>query len=170
MNDKDPRQLRRSLLRLLAGVAFVVVIGLAAGYAFGRTDARRAAGLVVADFVADEPIGTATEGPAPTSGVRPQVDVACGVQDDPLSVAEQIAALRAGVIVVQYRDEGLSGEVAAWTADRNQVVAAFNADLDDPVVATAWGRRLRISHVNEQLLGAFVTAYAGTGPDDQACR
>jgi len=169
MNDEDPRRLRRSLLRLLAGVAAIVVIGLVAGYAFGRTDARRAAGLVVADFVADEPIGTATDGPAPTSGVRPLVDVACGVRDGSLSVEEQIAALRAGVIVVQYRDDGLTAEVAAWAAERDRVVAARNADLGDPVVATAWGRRLRISHVNEQLLGAFVTAFAGTGPDDQAC-
>lgn len=161
--------MKRSVLRLVGAIVAIVVIGLVAGYAFGRADARRAAALLVDDFVTDEPIGTATEGVAPSSGPDQTTPVVCGVQAEPLATAQQIAALRAGVTVVQYRDDTLAAEVAAWLDGRDGIVAAHNPDLDDTLVATAWGRRLRISNVNEQLLTAFATAYGGVGPDPLAC-
>lgn len=170
MNAQDePGRLGRSVLRLVAAVVAIVVIGLVAGYAFGRTDARRAAALVVGDFVVDEPIGTATEGAAPSSGPEQDAQPPCGIHDAPLTTEQQIAALRGGVVVVQYRDESAAPALRTWAAERGAVVVARNRDLDDGVVATAWGRRLRIGTVNEQLLSAFVTAYGGAGPDPQAC-
>lgn len=170
MNAQDEAgRLGRSVLRLVAAVVAIVVIALVAGYAFGRTDARRAAALVVGDFVVDEPIGTATEGPAPSSGPELDAQPPCGVHDAPLTTDQQIAALRGGAVVVQYRDDASSDALGAWAADRAGVVVAPNRDLDDGVVATVWGRRLRTGSVNEQLLSAFVTAYGESGPDPQAC-
>jgi hypothetical protein len=165
----DPGRLRRSVLRLAGALAAIVVIGLVAGYAFGRADARRAASLVVDEFVVDEPIGTATEGPAPSSGPEQTGPVPCGTRETSLAPGQQIAALRGGVVVVQYRDEGAIGPLAAWEDGRDGVVVAPNSDLDEAVVATAWGRRMRTTTVNEQLLSAFVTAFGGTGPDPRAC-
>jgi hypothetical protein len=63
-----------------------------------------------------------------------------------------------------------SSAVETWAADHGDaVLAAPNGELTDPLVATAWGRRLRLSTVNEQLLSAFVTAYGGQGPENGGC-
>ena len=52
----------------------------------------------------------------------------------------------------------------------DEVLVAPNPDIDASVVATAWGRRLRLDRADGSLLRAFVTAHAGIGPQVMACR
>ncbi len=159
----------RSARPLLWGLLAVVVVGLVAGVVFSRTDPRRAARVMLGDQVLTEPEGEATSGPAPSSGERAGGPT-CGVAGAPVPAQAQIDALAAGLVVVQYRDEGHAEAVSKALADRSTIVlVAPSPDLDAPVVATAWGRRLRLEEPNGQLLRAFVTAHAGIGPQVTDC-
>ncbi len=89
---------------------------------------------------------------------------------DPVTPDQQVDALAAGIVVVQYRSADDATELTEAVAGRpTEVLVAPNADLDAPVVATAWGRRLRLEGVEPALLQAFVTAHAGIGPRVTAC-
>lgn len=159
----------RSARPLLWGLLAVVVVGLVAGVVFSRTDPRRAARVLLGEQVHTEPEGEATSGPAPSSGER-AAGPTCGMTGAPVAAQAQIDALAAGLVVVQYRDEDHADEVSEVLADRSTIVlVAPNPDLDAPVVATAWGRRLRLEAPNGQLLRAFVTAHAGIGPQVADC-
>lgn len=169
MTDGE-RGLGRRMARLgVALVAVALVAGLA-GYLFGRTDPRRAAALVVRNFAQAEPVGTATEGAAPTSGSA-AADPRCGVTDERLPPESQIGTLRAGMVIVQYRTDEPAPSLLQWAGDHlRQVLVAPNEDLDSPIVATAWGRRMPLEEPNTELLTAFVTAYGGQGPDSASCQ
>jgi hypothetical protein len=170
--DADERVARRwldSARPLLWGALAVVVVGLVAGIVFSQADPRHAASLMLGSQVTTEPEGEATSGPAPTSG-RAVGTPTCGIQSRPVAASTQVAALRAGIVVVQYRDTADAEAVVEALASRSDdVLVAPNRDLTSPVVATAWGRRLRLPEVDGQLLRAFVTAHAGIGPAVTDC-
>ena len=160
--------LRESLRWFLLAIAGVTVLGLAAGYLFGRATPERAAGTLVDDFVITEAVGEPPgDAAAPTSG---EVTTApeCGVREEPLAPAVQIASLDAGITVIQYRSGELGREQEA-TLERMvetseaAAVLAPNPDLASPLAVTAWGRRMPLAEVNEQLLAAFLTAYGRSG-------
>lgn len=155
---------------VLWGTLAVVVVALVAGFLFSRTDPQRAAAILLGDQVLTEPEGEVTSGPAPTSG---QFDggPTCGVVTDPVAPEQQVDALAAGIVVVQYRSADDAEAVTGALASRpTEVLVAPNADIDAPVVATAWGRRLRLDQVDAPVLQAFVTAHAGIGPRVTACQ
>lgn len=157
----------RPFLWVLAGVA---VASLAAGLLFSQADPRGAARLLVEDAVVREPAGEATTGLAPTSGDE-DGPVACGVRDAPVPAAGQVAALAAGVVVVQHRDaDDADVLVAGLDVDSGAVLVAPNPALDARVVATAWEHRFTLDEVDLQRLRAFVTAYGVRGPEDGDCR
>lgn len=155
---------------MLWGALAVVVVGLVAGIVFSRTDPRRAAIVLLGDQVLTEPEGEATTGPSPSSGQR-ETEPSCGMVTDPVTAQRQIDALAAGIVVVQYRDPEHASEVTEALADRpTQVLVAPNPAVEAPVVATAWGRRLRLQAVDPARLRAFVTAHAGIGPNVVDCQ
>lgn len=168
------RALRRFGLFMLAAV----LLGLAAGYVFARTSPRQAAGALVADSVRDEPVDDSVRSAppgaaAPTSGAA-RGAAACGRRATPVDAATQVASLAAGVVVVQYRpdrvDRASLDPLERIVRERpDQVLLAPNPRLRDPVVATAWGRRLALAGPRERFLRAFVTAYGGLGPEPSGC-
>lgn len=174
-----PRRLRTSLQRLVLAVVAVAVAAGLAGYVFGRSTPERAAATLISDRVAIEPSAGAgsapadTDEPAPTSGDH-LGSARCGIADAPLSADDQLASLAAGRVLIQYRPTDLGEDELArlreLTRERaDEVLLAPNADLATPVVATAWTRRMPLDDVQRQYLSAFVTAYAGSGPDPQPC-
>ena len=168
-DEPAARRMLRRARPVLWGLLAVVVVGLVAGVVFSRADPRRAARVLLGDQVRTEPEGEATTAPAPSSGVRVGAPT-CGVTASPVPVQTQIDALAAGIVVVQYRAAEDADELTRALADRStRALVAPNPDLDAPVVATAWGRRLRLDRPDGQILRAFVTAHAGIGPDVVAC-
>lgn len=154
---------------MLWGALAVVVVGLIAGIVFSRTDPRRAATMLLGDQVLTEPEGEVTSGPAPSSGM-PEGGPSCGVVTKPVTAQRQVDALAAGIVVVQYRDDRDGDVVAEAVAQRPRaVLVAPNAGLDARLVATAWGRRLRLHTVDGPMLRAFVTAHAGIAPQVTPC-
>lgn len=171
-------RLRTSLQRLALAVVAVAVAGTMAGYLFARTSPERAAATRIAAFVVDEPAGTppgdADDAAAPTSGTA-RGATTCGVRAGTLTGDEQVAALAAGHVVVQYRRDDLTdgeiGDLRQLVGERHtKTLLAENAALRTPVAATAWSRRLPLDRADLDLLDAFITAYAGTGPQPRPCR
>ena len=155
---------------VLWGALGVIVVGLLAGVVFSRTDPQRAAALLLGDQVLTEPEGEVTTGPAPSSG-QPSGGPTCGVVTEPVSTEAQVDSLAAGIVVVQYRDPDDAAALTEALAERpTEVLVAPNADLDARLVATAWGRRLRLEEVDPPVLRAFVTAHAGIGPQVTPCQ
>lgn len=150
-------------------LAGVVIAALVAGVVFSRTDPQRAAHLLIRDRVTTEPAGESIGPPAPSTG-EPQGPPVCGVSTDMVDVQTQIDTLAAGVIVLQYRSDSSVGPLEAVAAERlTNVLVAPNPDLTREIVATAWGRRMRLDTPDNQLLRAFVTAHAGLGPRVLPC-
>lgn len=159
----------------------VVAVGFGAGWLFGRATPRRAASTLLTEVVTAEPSrGPAAGSPgaarpaAPSSGAATG-RVRCGVRARPLSAADQVTTLAAGGIVVQYRAGALGGGAVDRLArlappDGAPLVVAPNARLQAAVTATAWRHRLPLGSVDLDLLGKFVTAYAGRGAPDRSVR
>ncbi|MDX1657788.1 MAG: DUF3105 domain-containing protein [Nitriliruptorales bacterium] len=156
--------LRESLRWFLLALAGVTVLAVIAGYLFGRATPERAAGTLIDDFVVTEPVGEPPgDAAAPTSG---EVTAApgCGVREEPLAPAVQVASLDAGIVVIQYRPGELESEqevvlTRMVEASPESAVLAPNPDLGSPVAVTAWGRRMPLAEANEQLISAFLTAH-----------
>ena len=168
------RPLARRVLRgaspVLWGLLAVVVVGLVLGVMFSRSDPQRAAAMLLGDQVRVEPVGEVTTAPAPSSGDAASGPT-CGMVAGRVDAQQQVDALAAGLVVVQFRDPADADAVNEALADRpTEVLVAPNDGLDARVVATAWGRRLRLDAVEAPLLQAFVTAQAGLGPKVTECR
>lgn len=172
-------RMRSSLQRLGLAIVAVTVIGLMSGYLFATSSPERAAGARISAFVRIEPAATPSDEidtwdpAAPTSGAA-RGEAGCGTRDRPLPTDDQVAALAAGRVLVQYRPDDLdAGDLdrlrkVARTHDDDTVLAP-NPDLATPVVATAWSRRMELRSPEPDLLDSFATAYAGGGPTPAPC-
>lgn len=172
-------RLRRSLQSLVLAVLGVAVLGLLAGYLFATSSPPRAAATRISAFVRIEPAATPADDvetwdpAAPTSGAA-RDDAGCGVLDRRLPTDDQVAALAAGRVLLQYRPDDVDAagrEELHTVADRHRadVLLAPNPDLSEAVMATAWSRRMALRSVDADLAGAFVIAYAGGGPAPAPC-
>ncbi len=185
MDEEAPsrrEQLRTSLRRLGLAIVVVAVAAAMAGYLFARSAPKRAAATRIAGFVIDEPVGAGTETPvdrdpaAPTGGELDAGAVApvCGVSGEPLTTDQQVASLRAGHVLVQYRrDEVTDDDIGALRTlageHPDHLVVAPNSRLAVPVAVTAWSRRMPLERPDRDLITSFLTAYAGEGPDPTPC-
>lgn len=173
MGSRSWRQGIAQQLRWLALAAVAVVaIGFGAGWLFGQSNTPAASRTLLGPRVATEPQVTATSTPgelpadfaaAPTSGAGAG-DPVCGLHDEPVAAADQVATLETGAVIVQYRPADLGGAVPDALRDLvgahpSHVLVAPNPAIDDPVVVTAWRNRMRLSEVDAELLDAFVTGY-----------
>jgi hypothetical protein len=92
-----------------------------------------------------------------------------GAIDHAISRPVQVGILERGDVVIQYRPDAVDPadlESLASGAD-SRVVIAPNADLPEPVVATAWLYKRTCDHPATEALQAFVDARVGHGPDQK---
>lgn len=110
---------------------------------------------------------------APTSG-RGAGDAVCGVRETPLDAGRQVATLKEGAIIVQYRPGDATPDAMQRLAEfaagyDSHVLVAPNPDLDTPVVATAFRNRLRLPEVQVSPLETFVTGYRRPQGPAESC-
>lgn len=101
----------------------------------------------------------------PTSGPHASSGTVTGLQSLPIDEPVQVAVLEEGGIVVQYRPDlpARPRESLASVAEE-VVVVAPNPSLPEPVVATAWRRRLVCRSVDLGALRAFISERRDRGP------
>lgn len=110
--------------------------------------------------------------PTPTSGPYLPGSATCGVFDEQVPAVDAVTAQRVGAVVLWHRPDvgddvrgGLAG-LAAETG--SHVIVSVNADMADPVVATAWNRLKAYDGLDEEL-AEFIDTYAERGPEDGPC-
>lgn len=174
------RARRRALVRRAAIVAAAAaVVALVVGGVYFAGAERREARDLLGDRVVEEAslgrdhVPSTTQAAAPTSGPHSGPAV-CGVQSIPVPVDSQIHALEHGAVVFQYLPDRIDDadvavlEELAGNYDTDVLVAP-NPELDAPIVATAWTRRMRLESADPELLEAFATAFRGRGPESVDC-
>ena len=165
---------KRSVRQLLIAAGVLVVLGLAVGWLFARSDAPSAARLLLGEQVVEEPLAEDAPGPdpqLPTSGPE-RGEVVCGVVDTELDPATQVSSLAAGVVILQHDPDlpaSTRDELGGLVERRESVLVAPREGLDSEVVATAWRHRFEPEDASVTELERFVVGYSGRGPQPARC-
>lgn len=109
----------------------------------------------------------------PAGGAHNPVWQRCGFYDEPVPNEKAVHSLEHGAIWITYRPDLPAADVEALATlarSRNLVLVSpwDNNGLRAPVVATAWGRQLRLESVSDPRLMDFVRLYANQGPEPNA--
>lgn len=164
---------QRLVVRVIAGVA--VAAGLAGiGYLALRPDpevpgVERPLNEGRAHV---EPAEIAYDDAAPTSGAHLASAPACGVAPSQLDPGLAVHALEHGAVVLWY--DPASDDLADRLPDilddwDSHWILSPNSDIADPIVATAWNRRMSFQDADEPALREFVETYRERGPERVSC-
>lgn len=102
----------------------------------------------------------------PTSGPHQPTPEVSGVVTEPMSRPIQVGVLERGDVLLQHQPDLAADQLSELQALAGTgVVVAPNADLDEPVVATAWLYKRSCSSVDADALREFVEERQGKGPE-----
>ena len=107
----------------------------------------------------------------PVGGPHAPIWQNCGFYDRPVGDEHAVHSLEHGAVWITYRPDLAADQVAILErrAERNEyVLISPYPDLPAPVVASAWGKQLRLERADDRRLTRFVRAYAGNGPEPGA--
>jgi hypothetical protein len=92
----------------------------------------------------------------------------CQVYDAPIRAENAVHSQEHGAVWITYQPDLPEEDVetlAAYAEDQPHVLISPYPELEDPVVASAWGAQLRLDDVDDPRLQAFIDRYAGNGPE-----
>lgn len=94
----------------------------------------------------------------------------CQAYDAPVRNENAVHSQEHGAVWITYQPDLPEAEVKALAklADTRYVLVSPYPDLEDPIVASAWGAQLRLDAADDPRLGAFIERYAGNGPEPGA--
>lgn len=110
----------------------------------------------------------------PTSGDHYANEVAgCGPSGEQPPLPAAVHAMEHGAVVLWYRPD-VEEQVRPKLVDvmdryESHVIVAPNPGIEEPVVATAWNRRMRFDDADEPRIGEFVDTYRKRGPERVRC-
>lgn len=99
----------------------------------------------------------------PVGGPHSATDVPCGYYDTPLTNEMAVHTLEHGVVWITYSPDLAASEVSVL-ADKSRepkVLVSPYPGLDAPIVASAWGRQLRLDSAADERLDQFIAAFQG---------
>jgi hypothetical protein len=98
----------------------------------------------------------------PVGGEHNPVWANCGVYSQPIQPAQGVHSLEHGAVWITYRP-GLPSDqldiVTQLAEDNTFVLVSPFQDLPSPVVASAWGKQLRLDDAGDERLPVFVRKY-----------
>ena len=157
---------------ILAGVAFVILLGMA----FIATRPAPPALAAVATFPDQGQEHVDPSGPVPeynsvppTSGPHAPQPAPCGIYRQDIPDVFAVHSLEHGAVVVRYNPTipaGQRDDLEAYARDAGtHIIVAPRSGLDDPIVLTAWTKLLRLSSVDRESIDTFYGQYAQNGPE-----
>ncbi len=171
------REARRRQVRMAGIGAVGVLIALVVGFWLSQrlfpaelVGVEQPTNLGRGHIAAGEPANYATA--TPTSGPHAASSARCGIYTQQLPAEFAVHALEHGAVVIWYRHD-LEDEVGAALRDivddfDERVIPSPNANMTEPIVATAWNRLKRYESVEPEI-EEFITTYRGRGPERIGC-
>ena len=108
----------------------------------------------------------------PVGGAHNPVWQACGFYDKPVQSEKAVHSMEHGAIWITYRPDVPAADVellSTLARSRKYVlVSRWDDNLPAPLVATAWGRQLRLESATDPRLMEFVRQYTDKGPEPGA--
>ena len=99
----------------------------------------------------------------PAGGDHAQVWLNCGAYQEPVPVENAVHALEHGVVWFAHDpdlpDDDVDRLRALHEARPDRVIVSPYPDIDAPVVAVAWGRRLEVDSADDPRLADFLDAF-----------
>ena len=95
----------------------------------------------------------------------------CAVYDAPVRNENAVHSLEHGAVWITYQPDLPAAEKEALrtlAADKPYLLVSPYPGLDSPLVASAWGAQLRLERADDPRLPAFISRYAGNGPEPGA--
>ena len=95
----------------------------------------------------------------------------CAVYDAPVRPENAVHSQEHGAVWITYQPDLPESDreiLAQLAEDEPYLLISPYPELEDPVVASAWGAQLRLDDVNDPRLQAFIDRYAGNGPEPGA--
>lgn len=86
----------------------------------------------------------------------------CGVYDTPVRNENAVHSMEHGAVWLTYRPDLPAAQIEtirAFARNHTHVLVSPYVGLKEPVVATAWGKQLRLDSVTDPRLAAFVVEY-----------
>ncbi len=171
------RDARRRQVRVVGIGAVAVLIALVVGFWLSQrlfpaelAGVEQPTNLGRGHIAAGEPANYATA--TPTSGPHAASSARCGIYSQQIPAEFAVHALEHGAVVIWYRHD-LEDEVGAALRDivddfDERVILSPNANMTEPIVATAWNRLKRYESVEPEI-EEFITTYRGRGPERIGC-
>jgi hypothetical protein len=116
----------------------------------------------------EDPVEYAQDPPA--GGPHAPAWQKCAAYDAPIRNENAVHSLEHGAVWITYQPGLSEDEVTALeelTENRYVLVSPY-PDLEDPIVASAWGAQLRLEATDDPRLDAFIERFAGNGPEPGA--
>ncbi len=108
----------------------------------------------------------------PTSGTHAASSAQCGVFTQQMPAEFAVHSLEHGAVVIWYQPslatEEISGLAAVVNRFDDRVILSPNAQLSEPVVATAWNR-LKAYDGADPEIEQFIETYRNRGPESFRC-
>jgi len=162
------QRLRRRLLRIGSGVGALIVAGVVVWLIVGTPGlagrAQAPAGVQTFSGLARTHTTDPVSYPQtpPVGGPHAQVWQNCGYYAAPIANEHGVHSLEHGAVWITYQPNLPSDQVATLRQIANSqtyVLVSPYPNLPAPVVASAWGKQLRLDSANDSRLSQFVSAF-----------
>lgn len=98
----------------------------------------------------------------PVGGAHAPTWVTCGIYANPINTSEAVHSLEHGAVWVTYRPDLPQKQIGTLTemakSNPYQLLSPY-LGLASPVVATAWGKQLKLEDAQDPRLAVFLKAY-----------
>lgn len=164
---RDGRLAReRPVAALVAGVVLVVLTAACGGGSGGGGPRRVPAGVQTFRVVSHDHLpGPITyDHTPPVGGAHSPTWQNCGFYDRPITAETAVHSMEHGAVWITHRPELAQPEIDALRQlardEAYVLVSPWTGELPSPVVASAWGRQLRLDSANDPRLAQFVRVFA----------
>ena len=169
------RRRRRAVVAAVVAAAALVIVAVLAASGGDEPDAASPDGVATFEVAERNHVPGTVDYPQtpPVGGDHAPVWQNCGFYDEPVVAEQGVHALEHGAVWITYRPDIADSDrdqLQALADRQTFVLVTPFEDLPAPVVASAWGRQLRVESPTDARLAEFVRAFrqADSAPEPGA--